>query len=557
MHSRCTSFLALGIILSNICSINKANALRIQVNTDHLEMEMSQVSQDDRTRIEILIEHAFPKAVEAWANALDVIQPVSNSGFLVDVEKCNEDVWIDIPYDDHSIGVYGTDLLIYAQSNCWSDSLGKGSFCQMDSTTNRPIVGSLTICLDHMELNDDGQMEDTDQELYVGVVMHEISHILGFTKESLPYFLQSDGVTPWGTTEKTVTCHDGDTRVENVPNILREQNGIWEIATPTVVQAVQNHFNCPSATGARLENQSSSSTCFLTHLDERYFFHDLMGPTIYFHNLLSPILLAVFEDSGWYNVDYTQAQVPSFGHGAGCSFLNEDCIVNNGDIPDYGRGFFCNDIWSMDSSPPRHCDATHTSIASCNLLENEEPSEGFQYFSDKNWGGSFSKADYCPMVIWWKDYCTSDQRCFDSNMGGICLPFECDSDKQKVSFTLLGDTYWCEEDFQIMTGTEIGNIECPRFASICPEDVCPKNCSGKGECNWDTGKCNCFDSNDTSAGCWMSTPALSNPNLGHSGNTNNSTGNSDNPDNGDQGGNNKKVRNTNTYFRCSSYLSVT
>ena len=48
------------------------------------------------------------------------------------------------------------------------------------------------------------------------------------------------------------------------------------------------------------------------------------------------------SDTGWYKCDFTQASNSPFGLGAGCDFVNENCIVDEM-VPDYGKGFFCNE----------------------------------------------------------------------------------------------------------------------------------------------------------------------------------------------------------------------
>ena len=70
-----------------------ANGMRIQLNTDHLEViQASQASQDDRTRIEALLKNILPSSIELWSSALEVIKPMDNSGFLVDPDDCSEDI---------------------------------------------------------------------------------------------------------------------------------------------------------------------------------------------------------------------------------------------------------------------------------------------------------------------------------------------------------------------------------------------------------------------------------------------------------------------------------
>lgn len=40
-----------------------------------------------------------------------------------------------------------------------------------------------------------------------------------------------------------------------------------------------------------------------------------------------------------------------FGHGAGCGFVQGDCIVDGGEVPEYGKGFFCNEGYDGNSTP--------------------------------------------------------------------------------------------------------------------------------------------------------------------------------------------------------------
>jgi len=277
-----------------------------------------------------------------------------------------------------------------------------------------------------------------------------------------------------------------------------------------VLQANRNHFNCQSAGGARLENQASSNSSGCSpssHWDERFFFNSVLGDVIHFHNYLSPITLAAMEDMGWYMPDYSVAQVPPFGLGAGCQFLDEPCISNDGEVPYYSKGFFCDDLWA--DSPIRGCDATHTVIASCDLRDDVNPPEEFQWFPNKSWGSAFEETDYCPIRRYWKDYCDSDQRCFEVvNDDAQCLEYECKDGTIEFSVD-NGDSYKCSNDFEVVTTKSGEEIICPRYTAVCSEYVCPSNCSGRGVCNFDTNKCECFDKDDDSEGCYGFLPSSS------------------------------------------------
>jgi len=41
--------------------------------------------------------------------------------------------------------------------------------------------------------------------------------------------------------------------------------------------------------------------------------------------IISKISLALFEDSGWYGVDYSYAEEMFWGKNEGCAFVNDTC----------------------------------------------------------------------------------------------------------------------------------------------------------------------------------------------------------------------------------------
>ena len=140
-------------------------------------------------------------------------------------------------------------------------------------------------------------------------------------------------------------------------------------------QVIRNHFDCQSLLGARLSREDTSS-CFGDSFDPRYHFDDdftPIGGSADNAFSLSPLTLALLEDSGWYRSSFHRSTVPLFGRGAGCGFVDGDCIGEfNTVLPEYSRGFFCND----DSSPqesqhlfeyhqPSGCDYTHNHKADC------------------------------------------------------------------------------------------------------------------------------------------------------------------------------------------------
>ena len=102
--------------------------------------------------------------------------------------------------------------------------------------------------------------------------------------------------------------------------------------------------------------------------------------------VLSPLTLALLEDSGWYKANYDVATVSSFGLYSGCDFVFDDCI-QNGEVPDWGKDFFCNTMLGSTQTAPS-CDFTRRFISKCDLVDFDDfpsstpPSVGYQYFFD-------------------------------------------------------------------------------------------------------------------------------------------------------------------------------
>ena len=69
----------------------------------------------------------------------------------------------------------------------------------------------------------------------------------------------------------------------------------------------------------------------------------------------------------------------------------------------------------------------------------------------------------------------------------------------------LKNMYECKADFDTITVKGLGEVVCPRVASICPSIGCPAHCSGAGFCNWNNKpgpKFICFDPDDDTEGCY-------------------------------------------------------
>jgi hypothetical protein len=184
------------------------------------------------------------------------------------------------------------------------------------------------------------------------------------------------------------------------------------VVTPKVQTVSRNQFNCQSMRGAPLENQVSEGICFGDHWDQRYFHQEMFSAgspsdsASYNNFFVSPLTLALLEDSGWYKANFNTSKVSPWGHGVGCAFVNgSPCLIpanaTNDDpptVPDYSIGFFCN-----DQQQPG-CSAGHSRKLSCSIVDyadilpsNLSPDEEFQYFIGEPNKGGPRQTDYCPI----------------------------------------------------------------------------------------------------------------------------------------------------------------
>mmetsp|Transcript_476 Transcript_476/g.771 ORF Transcript_476/g.771 Transcript_476/m.771 type:complete len:463 (+) Transcript_476:730-2118(+) len=381
------------------------------------------------------------------------------------------------------------------------------------------------------------------------IATHEVGHVLGVDSELFLFFRNAETgepLTPRPFEARTVDCVDGTRQYIVFPSEDTLQSEIssqgrlyYNLMTPRIQTVVRNHFNCQSLVGARLENQPTAESCTGSHFDERLFYSELMGPIFSgTTDVLSPLTLALLDDSGWYKVHYEGSQVSPFGHAAGCPFVSDNCIIND-EVPNYATGAFCSrptrvNFFSGQIDAATNdllCDPTHRSIGVCDLFDRTKATgfefdpNGARYFSDSNLQALTAQTDWCPVPsIPTGVDCTDDtgprssqtyigeeygpnSRCLnfepDASSRSVagCFDVQCDAASRQV--IVNGDS--CEFDGQLLQFQRLSgltsNMICPKFAVVCPQLYCQGGCSGRGVCNYATNKCECFNSGDQSPIC--------------------------------------------------------
>ena len=272
-----------------------------------------------------------------------------------------------------------------------------------DSTTKRPILGGVLLGK-HYDFS-----KDTSERFLAMLLLHEISHVLAFNDDLFPLF---EGITE--------------------PTTILPVNGLSRVLlkTPKVLEKAKGHFGCPSLKGVELEDQGGNGSAG-SHWEARIMLGDYMISTDYPELVVSDITLAVFEDSGWYEVNYFTGGLFKTGKGEGCNFLQKTCIDTD-------------DIERKSRFPMDFCN-TEYEVCSPGMLDRGECYIGqysssimyeYQYFGDTKIGG-FEPADYCPVAM-----------SFPSETGNYYLYSRCDDEAKKNNlpediYQTFGDKSFC------------------------------------------------------------------------------------------------------------------
>ena len=402
------------------------------------------------------IKSILKETREEFSKILQVVHKDFNISHLKNeiMEKCK----LNTIGKDYSNFLIKNDLIIFPMfKDLGSETLASAGPCLIGDKTFRPHGGILYI-------NTNIKFDITNSKLYVkNILFHEITHILIFH----PFFFENLGLTK---TEGSTTY----------------------ITSPKVLEQAKKHFNCSSIKGIPLENQGEKGSIGV-HWESRYMLGDYMVSTDYPDITISDITLALFEDSGFYKVNYYSGSLFKFGKNKSCEFFNKKCIEN-------GKATF--EEFCDNKGKPK-CSSSRTLKSSCYInnypkdIENKE----FQYFSNPKQGGFWS-VDYCPVPYelhplnnYFPNHCQigtstlskeygetigDNSFCFMSSLLPeksskeisqipICYEIECDSKNKSIYVKIGSEKIKCSSEGGIINNPSgfKGSIECPKYSEMC------------------------------------------------------------------------------------------
>jgi hypothetical protein len=162
------------------------------------------------------------------------------------------------------------DIIIFPEfdSTLGSSTIAAAGACLISEGDFQPFGGVL-----YINPNINFNLRNVDYYMK-NILLHEITHVLVFSPDIFEYL-----------------------------HLNRTINGMSYIISKNVVAQAQKHFDCNSLIGVPLENQGGTGSAG-SHWESRYMLGDYMVSTDYPDSAISDITLALFEDSGFYKVNY-------------------------------------------------------------------------------------------------------------------------------------------------------------------------------------------------------------------------------------------------------------
>ncbi|KAL5460015.1 hypothetical protein EMCRGX_G033425 [Ephydatia muelleri] len=347
-------------------------------------------------------------------------QKSSCSGFTIPADHlqpcrvCNGGQCTISSSDPKSPGVPNADYILYVVAvdayNCNGQAGASASSCQRESSLDRPIAGLINFC--------PGEVRKNKIEYMIDVAKHEIIHALGFSKWSLPFYRDQNGRprTKRDPVTKEPPNVNGQYDLSGVVMSYTHEN--WAVATgnikhevkmlitETVLARARIHFNCPTLPGLELENGGGSGS-ELSHWEARLLGNELMTGSSANSARLSAITLALLQDTGWYQVDFSKAEPLQWGKNAGCQFLLGSCggYIKNKLASGGSTEPFCTTITDYSQPLKLGCTPDRDAVGFCNMVkQSSKIPPDYQYFGPQL-GGTELKYDYCPFqeVFTYKD----------------------------------------------------------------------------------------------------------------------------------------------------------
>ncbi|KAK4771023.1 hypothetical protein SAY87_031555 [Trapa incisa] len=437
------------------------------------------------------LRKALGQTVDWFRRAL-AVEPVKGNLRLSGYSACGQDGGVQLPHEYVEVGVADADLVLLVTTRpTTGNTLAWAVACERDQW-GRAIAGHVNVAPRHLTAE--------AETLLSATLIHEVMHVLGFDPHAFAHFRDERKKR----------------RVQVTEQVVDEKLGraVTRVVLPRVLMHSRFHYGAFSEnfTGLELEDGGGRGTSG-SHWEKRLLMNEIMTGSVDTRSVVSKMTLALLEDSGWYEANYSMADRLDWGRNQGTEFVTSRCDLWKG-------AYHCN------TTQLSGCTYNREAEGYCPIVSySGDLPQWAQYFPQSNKGGQSSLADYCTYYVAYSDgSCTdansarppdrmlgevrgSSSRCMASSLvrtgfirgsltqGNGCYQHRCVNNSLEVAV----DDIWkvCP-----VSGGPIqypgfnGELLCPAYHELCstsPAPVagqCPNSCSFNGDCI--DGRCHCF-----------------------------------------------------------------
>jgi leishmanolysin len=383
---------------------------------------------------------------------------------------------LDVPSMYHQDGIQADLVLFITAEESEETFLAWGQACSQLGGTRRPIFGQVNFNLNKINPSKNGMKIEKD----LLIILHEITHVLGFSNELYGTFPTKPEVESYNVKGQPLTYI----------NLL------------PLTERLRKHFGCPTLPGAFLENEGGDGSAG-SHFERKIFMNEYMTASQISDQRMTEFTLAFLEGTGWYKVNYEMAEPIYWGKGQGCQFVEGSCVSESTGKPSFGE--FCSTAGSQGCTFHRrhggHCGDQESS-------SGQAPSDIF--------------ADNCPYVnayanvdcenpdsssrsIIGAEVYGQNSKCFMGTLyptGALkkeyqyCLQSKClkqENGDYHLKLMFGSTSVECTKEEYVNVSGYSGTINCPdpnQFCTTVGISFCKRGCLGRGTCGED-GKCQC------------------------------------------------------------------